>query len=115
MAVLLKLLVLKTHQLEAMRAFYQALGVDLVEEQHGKGPAHFAGQVGGVVLEIYPLADGEAESSARLGFSVADLDGMFQRLQASGTTVVSKPQQTEWGHRAVVRDPDGRSVELYQG
>jgi hypothetical protein len=33
----LKLLVLKTSQLDKLVAFYQALGIGFVQEQHGKG------------------------------------------------------------------------------
>ena len=67
--VSLTLLVLKTRQVEQLRAFYQALGVDLVEEQHGKGPVHFAGRAGAVVIEVYPLPDdgSPVDSSTRLG------------------------------------------------
>ena len=35
--VSLTLLVLKTRQVEQLRAFYQTLGVDLIEEKHGMG------------------------------------------------------------------------------
>jgi hypothetical protein len=59
--VSLRLLVLKTPQVDRLRAFYQALGVELAEEQHGSGPVHYAGQVGDTVLEVYPLPDGAAE------------------------------------------------------
>jgi hypothetical protein len=55
--VYLKLLVLKTTQVERLVAFYQTLGIAFAQEQHGKGPIHHSGQIGGVVLEIYPLAD----------------------------------------------------------
>lgn len=48
----LSLLVLKTRQFEKMRAFYEALRIDLAEGQHGKGPIHYAGTVGQVVLEV---------------------------------------------------------------
>jgi len=51
------LLVLKTRQVEQLRLFYQTPGIELAEEQHGKGPVHFAGRVGGVVIEVYPLPD----------------------------------------------------------
>jgi len=33
------LLVLKTHQVEQVRIFHQALGIELVEEQHRNEPA----------------------------------------------------------------------------
>ena len=114
-AVALRLHALKTHQVEAVRAFCAALGVHFAEERHGQGPVHHAGCAGGVVLEIYPLPDGgAADHSTRLGFVVSDLRRVLDAVQAGGAALVSAPQQTPWGHRAVVRDPDGRAVELYQ-
>jgi catechol-2,3-dioxygenase len=112
---LLKLLVLKTRQTERLRAFYQALGIEMAEERHGSGPLHYAGQVGNVVLEIYPLPDesSAADATTRLGFAVERLAEVVQALRDSGAVVASGPQQTAWGLRAVVRDPDGRAVELY--
>ncbi len=112
----LSLLVLKTRQVEKMRAFYGALGIDLAEEQHEKGPLHFAGRIGDVVLELYPLPDDgmSADSSTRLGFTVMQLAVALERLQALGILSPGKPQATEWGNRVVVRDPDGRAVELYE-
>jgi lactoylglutathione lyase len=48
--VALKLLVLKTRQVERVRT----LGVSFVEKNHGNGPIHYAGRVGETVLEVYP-------------------------------------------------------------
>jgi hypothetical protein len=42
--VSLNLLVLKTRQLEQVRAFYECLGVAFSRERHGNGPAHYAGR-----------------------------------------------------------------------
>jgi hypothetical protein len=39
---------------------------------------------------------------------VPDLDSVLARLAA---TIISGPAVTEWGRRAVVKDPDGRKVE----
>jgi lactoylglutathione lyase len=111
----LKLLVLKTRQVDKLRAFYHALGVDLVEEKHGDGPVHYAGKVGDVVLEVYPLPDGgTADATTRLGFSVERLTEVIQALREAGAVIAGEPKQTAWGLRGVVRDPDGRAVELYQ-
>jgi lactoylglutathione lyase len=112
----LKLVVLKTHQVDNLRSFYSAIGVELVKEQHGNGPIHFAGHVGDVVFEVYPLPeDGPpADATMRLGFAVAGVVEVVQALQALGSTVVTQPQATQWGFRAVVRDPDGRAVEISQ-
>lgn len=115
-AVSLTLLVLKTRQLEQLREFYQALGVELSQDRHGNGPAHYAGRVGETVLEVYPLAEdaGAVDATTRLGFAVGDLGQVVEALRASGAGVTSPPKLTTWGMRAVVQDPDGRAVELYQ-
>jgi hypothetical protein len=113
--VSLTLLVLKTRQVERVRTFYEALGIAFTEERHGTGPLYHAGRVGGVVFEIYPLPDGgTAETSTRLGFCVGDLAEVIQTLEGACTPVVKQPIQTAWGLQAVVKDPDGRSVELTQ-
>ncbi len=114
--VTLTLLVLKTREMERVRAFFQAVGIILSEERHGQGPAHYAGRVGDTVFEIYPLPDGAgpADATTRLGFAVSDLDEVLEVLRAAGTPVIGRPNETAWGKRAMVRDPDGRAVELYQ-
>ena len=113
-SVTLSLVVLKTRQVDSLRRFYGSLGIELAEEQHGKGPVHYAGRVGDVVLEVYPLPEGDApgDATTRLGFAVATVAEVVQALQALGAPVVTEPQATKWGFRAVVRDPDGRAVEL---
>jgi predicted enzyme related to lactoylglutathione lyase len=68
------------------------------------------------MLEVYPLLeDGAAtDATTRLGFAVASVVEVVQALQALGTPVVTEPQTTKWGFRGVVRDPDGRAIEIYQ-
>ena len=111
--VSLRLLVLKTPQLDAVRAFYQSLGIELTEERHDSGPVHYAGQIGDAVLEIYPLPGGTADATTRLGFVVGNLERLVGELETGTTRVIAWPQRTAWGVRAVVQDPDGRAVELY--
>ena len=112
--VSITLLVLKTRQFEQLRLFYQTLGVDLVEEKHGSGPVHFAGRAGDVVIEVYPLPDDgtPVDSSTRLGFAVKNVAEVIRALEGIGTKIVTPPKETAWGFQAVVKDPDGRSVEL---
>ncbi len=109
------LLVLKTADTQLLREFYEMLGFEFQEEQHGGGPVHFAAKLGDGVFEIYPLTgdDERADATTRLGFTVAGLDRTMQRIQDEGATVLKPAAETKWGRRAVVRDPDGRSVELY--
>jgi catechol 2,3-dioxygenase-like lactoylglutathione lyase family enzyme len=37
---------------EATAAFYQALGVELEDEDHGEGPVHFASELGPIHFAI---------------------------------------------------------------
>lgn len=109
------LLVVRTQQVEAMRDFYAGLGIEFIEEQHGNGPVHFAGRIGDAIFEIYPLSvDGApADTTTRLGFRVDNLPSVIAAMRSAGASIVAEPMRTEWGLRAVVRDPDGRAVELY--
>jgi lactoylglutathione lyase len=113
-APLLKLLVLKTPQVDRMLAFYRTLGIELNEEKHGTGPVHYAGKVGDTVLEIYPLPPGStSDATTRLGFIVASLTAVVDAFREFGL-VLTEPKMSTWGVRAVVRDPDGRAVEIYE-
>jgi hypothetical protein len=38
--------VLKTGNVERLLAFYRALGIGFVEEQHGRGPLHYSASLG---------------------------------------------------------------------
>jgi len=110
----LSLIVIKTKQLEALKDFYQKLGLSFKEEKHGNGPIHYSSSIGNLVIELYPLPKSieVADSTTRLGFRVNNLDEIFKVLIASNTQVVSEPAQNEWGYSAIVKDPDGRSIEL---
>jgi predicted enzyme related to lactoylglutathione lyase len=112
----LSLVVIKTNQLESLRVFYSELGLQFQEEKHGNGPVHFSTAIENTVLEIYPLPKSVSivDTTTRLGFSVENLDEIFERLKQSGVQVVAEPKGTEWGYSAVVKDPDGRAIELTQ-
>lgn len=84
------------------------------EENHGNGPIHFSANVQQTVFEVYPLPKSieKVDNTTRLGFTIEQLDRTIQHLKAAGVPIVSEPKQTEWGLIAVVKDTDGRSVEL---
>ena len=111
----LKLLVLKTHRLEQMRVFYEAMGLSFAAEQHGEGPRHFAASTGGMVLEIYLLpAAAEAETASRLGFELEDPEQFLTQVETLKGGVIQPGRKSAWGFRAIVADPDGRRVEIYR-
>lgn len=114
--VRLNLVVLYSPDIERLRAFYLLLGLEFEREQHGRGPAHYAAQLGDAVLEIYPQPSASSAdvSAVRLGFDVAWIDAVLDPLLAAGGSLVTAPQETQQGIVAVVRDPDGRKVELVE-
>ncbi len=111
---LFSLLVLKTPQVEKVKAFYQALGINFVEEKHGDGPLHYAGRLRWTVFEVYPLKEGSTpDRTTRLGFAVQCLAKVTSALQTLGAPFINS-ETTIPGSKVIVRDPDGRAVELYQ-
>ncbi len=107
----LNLLVLRTPRIEDLRTFYSALGARFESERHGDGPDHYAATLGDdFVLELYPCVAGAMpDPDLRLGVKV---DNIGEALRSIGQSVA--PRQTKWGLRALVRDPDGRTVELME-
>jgi predicted enzyme related to lactoylglutathione lyase len=116
---LLTLLVLRAADVSRSLVFYKMLGFEFTEERHGTGPVHYSCEVGGVVVEIFPGKPGHTpdrrDSGATLiGFQVADLDQIVAAMKASGATIITDVQDSTWGRRAIIQDPDGRAIELNQ-
>jgi len=80
---------------------------------HGKSPYHYSAKAEGIVIEIYPLVKDQpfADKNLRLGFNVDNFDEVIILLK---DCIVSSTVQTEWGFISVVKDPDGRKVEIYK-
>lgn len=111
----LNLVVIRSVDPSKTVSFYEMLGMTFRHEQHGSGPVHWAADVDGIVLEIYPVkSEEEVDTTTRLGFNVDDAASVLNTLRLSQVEIVSELKQTNWGLRAVVRDSDGRSVELVQ-
>jgi predicted enzyme related to lactoylglutathione lyase len=108
----LNLVVIQASDLEASKAFYECFGLIFGREQHGRGPEHYASEVGNVIFEIYPLRGGSPANPIRIGFQVPSLDQAIAALQHQSAKILSQPQDSPWGRRAVVEDPDGNRVEL---
>ena len=112
---ILKLLVLRTGHLESTKDFYAVLGVEFRREKHRHRPPHYAGMIDGLVLELHS-SDGcvMEDHPIRLGFVVSGLNEILALVIPTRGTIVKASYDTAQGRKAVVRDPDGRSVELYE-
>lgn len=111
---MLNLLVIKVQDMTKLVDFYSLLDLEFIEEQHGKGPVHFAAEMkDGSVFEIYPADTAEKTTqNVRLGFAVKDLDKTLQNLEVAGFRIAQPAAKSRWGYRAVAIDPEGRKVEL---
>jgi|JI9StandDraft_2_1071091.scaffolds.fasta_scaffold50110_2 lactoylglutathione lyase len=112
-------LVLTTNRIVETLTFYRTIGLPLSEEDHGDGLVHWACDVGGIHFAVFD-ADGDGEApgyrepgSTFCGFVVNDVDAVLADLRALGSVVLQAPNSMPWGVRAVVKDPDGRPVEIF--
>ena len=115
----LSLIVLRTADLDSALAFYSLLGLKFVQEQHGNGPIHYSCSMDGLVIEIFPgkpesAPDRKNAGATMIGFQISDLDSVVERLSKQGYSIITPPQDSAWGRRALVQDPDGRAIELTQ-
>lgn len=102
----LSLLVLRCSNLDRSRALFEAIGLEFIREKHGDGPVHYAADVAGTVLELYPLGN-KATTGLRLGFRVSSPPNLRERLVKLGATVVADD-----GSGLAVRDWDGHVIAL---
>lgn len=112
----IRLLVLRTGNMQRLASFYGLLGCTFDHHQHGNSPLHYSATIGQTILEIYPLAKGQAEADKhlRLGFGIDNFDERIAYLKSVNIPFVSEPVQTEFGLMAVITDPDERKIELYR-
>ena len=111
--VALNLMVLRVPDLQRAVDFYSVLGLSFTKHAHGKGPEHYAAELGDLVFEIYPQASEENSTKhVRIGFRVGTLAALVQRLESGGGVLISPPKNSPWGLRAVIDDPFGHRIEL---
>jgi catechol 2,3-dioxygenase-like lactoylglutathione lyase family enzyme len=109
----LEYLVLRSADLERSRTFYEAMGLQLTEEQHGTGARHYACALGGgFVLELYPL-DGRATSGLRLGLTVRKVGSTVEAIRRVDGEILRVDLDVATPS-ALVRDPDGHDIALVE-
>lgn len=110
---LLNLVVLRSSDIHRAAGFYRTFGLEFTLHRHGNGPEHYSTELDGLVFEIYPASPKAGPSTGtRIGFLVEAVEVLIPNLVAEGAQIVTAPTGSEWGRRAVVKDPDGHSIEL---
>ena len=114
-AITLNLVVLRVPDIKQVAAFYSSFGLAFTQHAHGKGPEHYAAELGSSVFELSPQTSAENSTRhVRIGFQVADAAAVLRTLKERGAKIVSPLKDSEWGLRAVVDDPYGHRIELSQ-
>ncbi len=110
----INLIVLRTSNPKDLAEFYSQLGIKFIYHQHGTGSWHYSSEIKKLVFEIYPLLKNqeEADKSLRLGFEVQELDALILKLKKKKVEILREPKESEWGYFAIVKDLDGRKIEL---
>lgn len=57
----IRLLVIRTSDIDRLASSYELFGLEFEYHKHEKSPYHYSASIGNTVLEIYPLAKGQAE------------------------------------------------------
>lgn len=109
---IMNLTVIRSRDIELSATFYAEMGLLMSRHRHGTGPEHYTSVVDGFVFEIYPIGAGPPTTGVRIGFSVDDVDSIVEMLANAGGIIVTHSHDSEWGRRAVMKDPDGHTVEL---
>ena len=110
----INLIVIRTDKPKKLSNFYELLGKKFEYHQHGKGTWHYSTEIGGTVFEIYPLMKNQEnpDKSLRLGFTIENLDKTIDNLKKQNIEIVREPKESEWGYFAIIKDLDGRKIEL---
>ena len=106
----LNLIVLYCTDLERSAEYYSRLGLELIPEQHGKGPQHYSCTMGDVVLELYPRSkDMVTEQAVIVGFQVSRASEVVAEIAGTPAEV----GVVKHGDAMIsLRDPDGNKVFL---
>jgi predicted enzyme related to lactoylglutathione lyase len=92
------LVVLRSGEIDRAVTFYKAMGLLFTKHSHRTGPEHYSSEVAGLVFEIYPIGSAKhPTTSARIGFSVGDVDSVVRALEKAGGKIISAPKDSEWG------------------
>jgi len=111
----IKLIVIRSKDPDKLITFYQLLGLEFDYHKHGNSPFHYSTTINETVLEIYPLLKSQTEpdNSLRLGFEVNDFENVLKSFD-NNNIEYSTHLETEFGYMTIVKDFEGRKIELYK-
>jgi len=106
---------LATTRTSEMVKFYNSLFGTELQPTEAYGTTLYKGNLAGIPLVICPneIAGVQAEQSRhQLAFRVADLAAILSRVKAAGGSI--ETQITDSLTQAILKDPDGNTIEIMQ-
>lgn len=112
----LKLIVIKTENIHKTVEFYKMLNLSFDYHKHNNSPYHYTTTIDKTILEIYPLPKNKEyiNNNLRLGFQIKNFNKTIKKLKENNINFLLKPQKTEFGYLAIVKDYDNNKIELYK-
>lgn len=117
MSARLKTLSFNSGRQTAAVAFYNALGANLVAKKVSVGSESFQGRLNDLEIVIYGIPKNEVALTPQftMSFLVDQLQTVMERLRAlPDAHVLMDVENMPHGKMAIVKDPDGHSVELVE-
>jgi uncharacterized glyoxalase superfamily protein PhnB len=110
-----------TRNIDELVEFYQKLsGIEAIRPADGFAEIRFESATLAIssehLIALFNVgaATAAANQSAILEFEVEDVEAVFERMRASGATIVMPPTSMPWGNRSLLlRDPDGNLVNIF--
>lgn len=114
MTVKLRSIVIATAQLKQVISFYELLGLDFQKKGVTLGTEFYWTIADDLEIGFIekPNMSISSQPHYMLSFKVENVETLFSKLTQQGFLGVLDPTQFDEGQKAILLDPDGRSVEL---
>lgn len=117
MAIRLKTLSFNSGRMASLVAFYNALGANLIAKKVKAGSESFQGSLQDLEITIYeiPQKNDRSIPSFSMCFEVSEITSVITKLKAlPDVQILMDIEQLPYGKTAIVKDPDGHSVEILE-
>ncbi len=117
MPATLRSLVIATSQIKDVLKFYENLGLTFKTKKVSLGTEYFWTLANGLEIGFLEKTGIRQETQPHymLSFRVKKIDEVFQNMVSHNFIGIMDPTDFEEGRKAIVLDPDGRSVEIIEG
>lgn len=117
MSATLRSLVIATSQIKDVLRFYENLGLTFKIKKVSLGTEYYWTLANGLEIGFLEKIGIQQDTQPHymLSFRVKNIDDVFQQMVSHKFIGIMDPTDFEEGRKAIIMDPDGRSVEIIEG